>query len=64
MKLRELAKIGGTCEKMGIMKSCKPRIFCAEIGNLYGESAAYLKKCSPRMNMQTLADYALNYAIA
>ena len=45
------------------MKSCKPRIFCAEIGNLYGESAAYLKKCSPRMNMQTLADYALNYAI-
>ena len=41
----------------------KPRIFCVEIGNLCGESAAYLKKCGPRINMRTLADYALNYAI-
>jgi hypothetical protein len=39
-------------------------IFWAEIWNLCGESAVYLKKCGPRMNMQTLADYALNYAIA
>ena len=41
------------------MKSCEPRIFCAEIGNLCSESAAYFKKLA-----LTLADYALNYAIA
>ena len=46
------------------MKSCKPRIFCVEIGNLCGESAAYLKKCGPHVIMWTLADHALNYAIA
>ena len=51
-------------EYAGIMKSCKPRIFCVEIGNLCGEGAAYFTKFGPRMNMQTLADYALNYAIA
>ena len=27
-----------------IVKSCKPRIFCAEIGNLCSESAVYLTK--------------------
>ena len=36
-----------------IMKSCKPHIFWAEISNLCCESAAYLKKCGPHMNMQT-----------
>ena len=33
--------------KCGIMKSCKPCIFCAEICNLCSESAMYLKKCGP-----------------
>ena len=33
-----------------------PHILLAEIGNLCGESAAYLKKCDPRINMRPLAD--------
>ena len=43
--------------------SLQGKSFCAEICNLCGESAAYFKKNGPRMNMQTLVDYALIYAI-
>ena len=46
------------------MKSCKSCICGAEISNLCSESVVYLEKMQPRINMRTLADYALNYVIA
>ena len=51
-------------ENAGIMKSCKTCIFCAEIEIYAAKLRRIWKKCSPRINMRTLADYALNYAIA